>query len=60
MRIQDILEAIARIQKTTEGMNFSDFESGFREVVCGYQRLTRTRPYINISSWEDYAAFSLK
>ena len=26
MRIQDILEAIARIQKTTEGMNFSDFE----------------------------------
>jgi|GEM_PF-7048205 hypothetical protein len=27
MRIQDILKAIARIQKTTEGMNFSDFES---------------------------------
>ncbi len=26
LRIQDILDAIARIQKTTGGINFTDFE----------------------------------
>ncbi|MFM6206258.1 MAG: DUF86 domain-containing protein [Planktothrix sp.] len=35
MRIQDILEAIARIQKTTEGMSFSDFQKTEEIILQG-------------------------
>jgi len=34
-RIQDILEAIARIQKTTDGMIFSDFERTEEIILQG-------------------------